>query len=154
MWTFRCPHGANVSISVNTKDDTDTGRSDIDPVLLLIDGAGNLLEFADDNVDCTYEPVCGWSCPEVTHVRCGQGERHSIVVRDFGESVASDIAPPCQEGGGYELTVEVFQGSGPFALGGGPHREVPDFALREGKAPVGPVLDDEDVPERGEEIFK
>jgi hypothetical protein len=147
LWTFECPKGGSVSVSVDTKDDTDTAQSDIDPVLLLVDGKGTLLAVADDEAACTYTPVCGFACPSVTAVACGSDEKHSIIVRDFG---AADI---CQEGGGYELVVEVFKADGSqlsermVRLGGGPKREVPKYALDLGKAPVGPALDDEDVPQ-------
>jgi hypothetical protein len=162
LWTFKCPRGGTVNVSVDTKDDTDNGEADIDPVLLVVDGAGNLLAFADDDVDCTYPPVCGFSCPSVTAVACGSaGPRrgghddddegtHSIIVRDFGAAIG-DAA--CQEGGGYNLVVEVFNADGrqlserKVELGGGPKREVPKYALDLGKAPTGPALDDEDVPE-------
>jgi len=60
LWTFKCPEGGTVSASVDTKDDTDAAQSDIDPVLLLVDGRGNLLALADDDVDCSYPPVCGF----------------------------------------------------------------------------------------------
>jgi hypothetical protein len=131
---------------VDTKDDTDAAESVIDPVLLLVDGAGNLLAFADDDVACTYAPVCGFACPSVTAAACGSDEKHSVVVRDFGAS-------GCQGGGGYNLIVEVFKADGSqlserrVELGGGPKRKVPKWALDLGKAPTGPALDDEDVPE-------
>jgi hypothetical protein len=147
MWTFRCPRGGTVNVSVDTKDDTDAGQSDIDPVLLVVDGAGSLLAFGDDDVDCTYPPVCGFSCPAVTAVACGSDGRHSVIVRDFGTAGTT-----CQEGGGYNLVVEVFTGGGrqlpeqAVDLGGGPRRNVPSWAVDVGKAPVGPALDDEDVP--------
>jgi hypothetical protein len=54
LWTFKCPKGGTVNVSVDTKDDTDAAQSDIDPVLLVVDGAGNLLAIGDDDVDCTY----------------------------------------------------------------------------------------------------
>jgi hypothetical protein len=161
LWTFKCPRGGTVNVSVDTKDDTDNGEADIDPVLLVVDGAGNLLAFADDDVDCTYPPVCGYFCPSVAEVACGSTggrdehdddeETHSIIVRDFGAAIGTDTA--CQEGGGYNLVVEVFNADGrqlaerTFELGGGPEREVPKYALDLGKAPTGPALDDEDVPE-------
>ena len=55
----QCPKGGTVNVSVDTKDDTDTAnidtaQSDIDRVLRVVDGAGNLLAFADDDVDCTH----------------------------------------------------------------------------------------------------
>jgi hypothetical protein len=149
LWTFRCPKGSTVTASVDTKDDTDTAQSDIDPVLLVIDGAGNVLAEGDDEFTCSYAPVCGYQCPRVENVVCGDG-RHSIIVRDFGAAGAL-----CQEGGGYNLTVEVFDASGQSSsqieLGGGPRRNVPQYALEFGKAPTGPALDDEDVP-RGEDF--
>jgi hypothetical protein len=165
LWTFKCPKGGTVNVSVDTKDDTDNAESDIDPVLLVVDGAGNLLAFADDDVDCTYPPVCGFLCPSVTAVTCGndgesdggrhgsERELHSIIVRDFGAAGAT-----CQEGGGYSLVVEVFTADGKqlserrVDLGGGPQRKVPEYALDLGKAPTGPALDDEDVP-HGQEFF-
>jgi hypothetical protein len=147
LWTFRCPGGGTVNVAVDTKDDTDTGQSDIDPVLLVVDGTGSLLAFADDDVDCTYPPVCGFFCPSVTAVACGGEGRHSVIVRDFGTA-----GTDCQEGGGYNLTVEVFTADGrqlseqAVDLGGGPRRNVPSWAVDLDKAPVGPALDDEDVP--------
>lgn len=152
MWTFRCPQGGSVRAAVDTKDDTDDGQSDIDPVLLIFDGQGNLLRFGDDDDSCTYPPVCGFLCPSV-RADCGEAGRHSIVVRDFG--AAEGPGTPCQEGGGYELTIEVLDaGREPLSeqatrLGGGPRKvpAVPGWARDLGKAPVGPILDDEDVPE-------
>ena len=170
LWTFKCPEGGTVNVSVDTKDDTDTAQADIDPVLLVVDGAGNLLAFADDDVDCTYPPVCGFFCPSVTALACGSDGsdnnhrndgnhgsdgKHSLIVRDFG--AAFDEAA-CQEGGGYSLVVEVFGADGKqlserrVDLGGGPKRDVPEYALDLGKAPTGPALDDEDVPQ-GLEFF-
>jgi len=152
MWTFRCPPGGSVRASVDTKDDTDAGQSDIDPVLLIFDGQGNLLRFGDDEAICTFPPVCGALCPSV-RADCGEAGRHSIVVRDFG--AAEGPGTPCQEGGGYELTVEVSDSGGQslsereVRLGGGPRKvpAVPRWARDLGKAPVGPILDDEDVPQ-------
>jgi hypothetical protein len=156
LWTFKCPRGGTVNVSVDTKDDTDAAQSDIDPVLLVVDGAGNLLAFADDNTSCTYPPVCGFSCPSVTALACGSDSEHSIIVRDFGAADATGT--PCQEGGGYNLVVEAFTADGSQVserrvdLGGGPRRDVPKYALDLGKAPTGPGLDDEDVP-HGMEFF-
>jgi hypothetical protein len=147
MWTFNCPPNVVVIVSVDTKDDTDENAADIDPLMFVLDGTGHLIAFADDNRDCTYPPICGFACPRV-EVSCGTGRRHSIIVEDFGAAGS----PNCQEGGGYELTVEVFNGSGEqlsssaVNLGGGPRRTVPEWALADGTAPVGPVLDDENVP--------
>ena len=149
MWTFNCPRAGTVSISVDTKDDTDTQQADTDPIMFLVDGQGTLLASADDDVDCTYPPVCGFQCPAVTDVACGQGGAHSVIMRDFGTADATGT--PCQEGGGYNLTVEVFVRGVQLPeqalnLNGGPRRAVPRWARNAGKAPVGPALDDEDVP--------
>ena len=150
LWTFRCPAGATVGLSVDTKDDTDVGNSLIDPVLLVVDPSGNLVAFADDEYVCTYLPVCPFNCPSAQGIPCGKGGTYSVVVRDYG---ASD----CVGGGGYELTLTVAGGAsgrepGP-SLGGGPERHVPPWAVALGKAPVGPALDDEDVPD-GLEFFE
>jgi hypothetical protein len=152
LWTFRCPRGGTVNVSVDTKDDTDNAESNIDPVLLVVDGAGNLLAFADDNTSCTYPPVCGFACPSVTALACGSDGEHSLIVRDFGSS-------GCVGGGGYNLVAEVFTADGSqfserrVDLGGGARRDVPRYALNLGKAPTGPALDDEDVPQ-GLEFFE
>jgi hypothetical protein len=152
LWTFRCPAGATVSLSVDTKDDTDVGQSLIDPVLLVVDPSGNLVALADDEVNCTYLPVCPFNCPSAQGIPCGKGGTYSVVVRDYG---ASD----CVGGGGYELTLTVDGGAGGrepkpgVSLGGGPGRHVPPWAVALGKAPVGPALDDEDVP-HGFEFFE
>ena len=152
LWTFECPKGGTVSARVDTKDDTDTGLSDIDPILEVLNGKGDLLAFADDNVTCTYPPECGYQCPQVMSVSCGEANPHSLLVRDFG--TATLTALQCAKGGGYELTVTVFDQQGnqvaakKVELGGGAKRQVPDWAVEEGKAPVGPALDDENVPLR------
>ena len=153
LWTFNCPRGGTVNVLVDTKDDTsvESGpESDIDPSLRVVDGAGNSLAIGDDEVGCSYPPVCGFGCPSVTGVACGSRGRHSIIVRDAGKGEAE--GPPCQEGGGYTLFVEVFRANGsPLSerqvdLGSGPRRNVPKYALDLGLAPTGPALDDEEVP--------
>jgi hypothetical protein len=76
-------------------------------------------------------------------------EKLHLIVRDFG---GANIGTPCDNGGGYELTLEVFDRRGnqvstkDVDLGGGPKRNVPDFALDAGLARRGPLLDDENVP--------
>ena len=149
-WTFICPDGGSVSILVDTKDDSDTAGSDIDPLLFVLDGEGNIIALADDNFRCTYMPVCGYACPQVVDVACGEGGRHSAIVRDFGFAALRGV--DCDQGGGYDLFVKVVSGTGDplneraVQLGGGPSRQVPKWALDDGKAPEGPALDDEDVP--------
>jgi hypothetical protein len=143
LWTFNCPAGGTVSVSVDTKDDTDTGKSNIDPFLIMGDAKG-AFGFSDDNFECAIPPVCGFACPSQTATPCGSGQ-HWIIVRDWG-------ANSCTGGGGYDLVVEVFAGDGrslserSVNLGGGPTRKVPNDALASGSAPTGPALDDEKVP--------
>lgn len=152
LWTFRCPQGGSVRATVDTKDDTDDGASDIDPVLVILDGQGDVIGLGDDEDACTYAPVCGFRCPSV-EADCGESGRHSIVVRDFGAATGPD--PACQGGGGYELSLEVLDAGGePLSeqqvkLGGGPRkiRPLPIWLHDAGAAPLGPALDDEDVPE-------
>jgi hypothetical protein len=154
LWTFKCPEGGMITAAVDTKDDRDTGESNIDPILEVLDGTGSLLAVGDDEEACTYPPVCGFDCPMVQEVPCGKVNPHSLLVRDFGTvSINEDR---CAKGGGYELTLKVFNQWGEQVseekvhLGGGAKRDVPDWAVAEGKAPVGPALDDENVPLRTE----
>jgi hypothetical protein len=154
MWTFYCPPGGYVVASVDTKDDTDLGTATLDPILELLDGFGVELATGDDQNICTYAPVCGFQCPAITYP-CGDGGSsglHSLLVRDFG--TATNTGVYCNDGGGYELTVDVFDYYGnelspdEVALGGGASRGVPEWAVEEGKARYGPALDDENVPLR------
>jgi hypothetical protein len=165
MWEFKCPTGGSFSARVDTKDDTDAGTARIDPVLIVHDQDGNILAIGDDELTCTFPPVCGFACPQVVNVACdtqvssdrnskhGAGRHHNerlyLVVRDFG---AGTLGQPCESGGGYELTLEVSDRKGnqlnrrDVDLGGGSRRNVPDFALDAGLARRGPLLDDENVP--------
>jgi hypothetical protein len=149
MWTFYCPYGGSIVASVDTKDDTDLGTATLDPVLEFLDENGTEIDDGDDEIACSYNPVCGFQCPLVK-AKCTSSNLHSLIVRDYG--VAG--TPACNRGGGYELTLDVFDQWGnqlspdEVALGGGPSRGVPDWAVSEGKAPVGPALDDENVPRR------
>ena len=149
LWTFVCPAGGTVTASVDTKDDQDNGQANIDPFLLLHSGSGRLIAFGNDDLDCSHLPVCGFRCPAV-RAPCGATNPHSLLVRDFGG--ATKNGAQCAGGGGYELTVQVFRADGSpvdaarVQLGGGPTRRVPAWALEEGKAPVGPALDDEAIP--------
>lgn len=152
LWTFECPKGGQVWISVDTKDDLDTGVSCLDPVVHVFDSQGNLLATGDDEISCSYPPVCGARCPFFS-AECGSEKQHSLVVRDYG-------ADGCSKGGGYRLLLHVFDGpcSNPLGcagyrlppkevnLGGGPGRGLPDWVIQAGFPAIGPALDDEDVP--------
>ena len=152
LWTFKCPPGGSVRVAIDTKDDTDDAASEIDPVLVILDGQGIVVGFGDDEDACSYPPVCGFRCPSA-RADCGQPGRHSIVVRDFG--AVDGAGPACEQGGGYELSVEVVDAGGQpltdpeeVKLGGGARktRSLPGWLRALGNAPVGPALDDEDVP--------
>jgi hypothetical protein len=152
LWTFTCPKDGTVSASVDTKDDLDTEQANLDPVLNLVDGLGNLRAAGDDEITCTFPPVCGFQCPQVVRILCGDTNPHSLIVRDYGN--ATITGDQCAGGGGYELTVTVFDSEGnpveesKVALGGGPAGQVPAWALELGLgiAPVGPAVDNGNVP--------
>jgi hypothetical protein len=120
-------------------------------VLEVVDGNGNDVTFADDTFNCLFQPVCGFSCPAVSDVPCGVGDRHSLIIRDFG--AAGD---GCEGGGGYDVFLTVFGPDGrefsevSSEFGGGAFRQLPRWVTLRLPAvgPIGPVLDDEDVPNR------
>jgi hypothetical protein len=97
MWTFNCPRAGTVSISVDTKDDTDRSSADTDPIIFVVDGQGTLLASADDTFDCTYAPVCGFQCPAVTDVACRRDGAHSVIVRDVGAAENTGTPPVRKE---------------------------------------------------------
>ena len=151
MWTFRCPPGGSFSVSVDTRDDTDRGEATIDPLLEVVDGNGNDIAFADDTFACAFAPLCGFSCPALDEVACGEGDRHSLIIRDFG--AAGD---GCEGGGGYDVFLTVFGPDGrefseiSTEFGGGAFRQLPRWVTLRLPAvgSIGPILDDEDVPNR------
>lgn len=150
LFLFTCPDGGAFRATVDTKDDLDASASCLDPVVEIYDGAGDLIAVGDDQLECTYPPVCGFGCPEVEAV-CGAPGLHSLVVRDYGTAAVGD--EHCGKGGGYELTVEVSDAAGvplagdEIALGaGGPARDLPAWVRELGLSPTGPNLDDENVP--------
>lgn len=149
LWTFKCPRGGSFSLTIETKDDFDDGTSALDPLVEVVSGDGSFVAFGDDELVCQYEPICGFGCPELIDVPCGQGTRHSLVVRDFGDS-------GCRSGGGYDLTLSVRRADGRALserstdLGGAPGRRVPNWITAD--YPIGtegPLLDDEGVPNMG-----
>jgi hypothetical protein len=148
------PPWGSVNLSVDTKDDNDNGESEINPLLMVVDGTGHRLGIfsgGGEGAPCSFPPVCGAFCPVVTALPCGRGGKHSIIVRDT-DAEAFGFGDSCQEGGGYTLVVEVFGADGrslserEVELGGGPRREVPSFLRGLGLGPTGPALDDEGVP--------
>lgn len=151
MWTFRCPPGGGFSVSVDTRDDTDRGEATIDPLLEVVDGNGNDIDFADDTFACTFQPLCGFACPALDQVPCGEGDRHSLIIRDLGAA-----GEGCEGGGGYDVFLTVFgPDGGEFSevsteFGGGGFRQLPRWVTLRLPAvgSIGPILDDEDVPNR------
>ena len=129
VWTFRCLPDGSFSVRVDTRDDTDQGEAAIDPLLEVVDGNGNDIASADDTFACTFEPLCGFSCPSLDSVPCGLGDRHSLIIRDFGTaSIGGDF---CEGGGGYDVFLTVISARGnefsevSTELGGGAFRQLP-----------------------------
>jgi hypothetical protein len=144
LWTFVCPKGGTVGVTVDNATDADTpgALTGIDPVIYIYDGAGNSLAVVDDSIDCT-NPKCGSTnafhrCPQVL-VACGTGTTHSLVVRDFGTCA-----------GAYSLSLEVRDAKGmslpekKVKLGGGAKAKAPKWLPRALR--VGPAIDDAEVP--------
>jgi hypothetical protein len=146
VWTFKCPAGGHVNVTVQTaEDNVALDLSTIDPVLEILDGTAAVLAFFDDDIECRTPQACGFSCPQARDVPCGKGT-HSIVIAHSGDS-RGDNSDKCQIGGGYTLSVEVFDANGisqpasKVKLGGGPQPKVPN-AVRGPGAPSGPAVDD------------
>ncbi len=160
LWTFRCPRNAVFNLTIDTKDDNDNGRSCIDPMFVVYDGRGTPLVVTDDDLHCSYEPICredcsatgtcvgvGGSCPRVLGFPCGEAITHSIAVRDAGPKDGS--IDDCTKGGGYELRIAVVSSTGTnltTLIGGGPARNLPSWLQGEGFMRNGPALDDENIP--------
>lgn len=148
MWTFRCPSGGTAFIWVDTKDDTDTVESCIDPVAHVFNSNGLLLASGDEDSTCSFLPVCGYQCPKFG-LACVGNRRYSVVVRDFGDATVT--AEQCDKGGGYILHVTIFDRNGlrvkphRVKLGGGPARAVQKW-MKSRHPTKGPLLDDEAVP--------
>jgi hypothetical protein len=150
LWGFRCPPGGRVQVQVDVLGDipleNNVFASRLDPAVDIFDGRGNLLAQGDDELLCTPVLGCDAGCPAVS-VACGQGARHTLVVRDAG------FLPGCFGGGTYQLSIEVFNANrrslspGQVRLGGGVPRNVPQFVINEGfSGRSGPVVDDGVVP--------
>ena len=90
MWVLKCEDGHTVTATVDTRDDLDNAESSLDPVLGVKDEDGNLIAIADDNVVCTFPPVCGFACPSVIFV-CEEDADVALIVRDAGGFSATGI---------------------------------------------------------------
>lgn len=101
QWRFRGRAGQAFTFSVDTRDDDGAGNSLLDPVLVLKRPNGSVVAFEDDNIGCSRDPVCGFSCPEVVTALDATGW-WTIVVRDFNTATTTPVQ--CT-GGGYNLNV-------------------------------------------------
>jgi hypothetical protein len=103
-WTFNGGSGQHVALTVDTRDDFGNGTSGLDPVLVLKDPSGNVVDFADDNVQCNVNavPVCGFQCPQI-NVNLPTTGKYTIIVRDF--DTATTTGKQCN-GGSYLLKVD------------------------------------------------
>jgi hypothetical protein len=102
LWTFRVRKAGNVTIKIDTRDDNGDLTSNLDPIAFLFDQSGkNLLESADDTFECSREPVCGYSCPEIGPIFLERG-MYKVVVRDFNGATVTDAQ--CN-GGAYSISV-------------------------------------------------
>lgn len=143
-WSFTCPKGGTVTASVDTADDNDDDTSNVDPLLVIFDGLGNQVASADDSVACSVAPECGFSCPSVVDVPCGNKGPHTIVI--------VSAATNCTGGGQYQLRIEAFDSKGAsvdgkkLKLGGGAKVKLPKWLNPTGGYASGPMLDDEKVP--------
>ncbi|HYD50686.1 MAG TPA: lysyl oxidase family protein [Terriglobales bacterium] len=147
MWTFVCPPGGSADVSVDTVADRSDGRSQIDPIVFVANSDGTGVTIADDEVDCSIESACGFRCPRLDNVPCGEGGVFSIVVRDHGSFNSA-----CNGGGGYLLNVRVSNSQGEplsdrdIKLGGGARRRIPRWADPTRALSPAPALDNEGVP--------
>jgi len=125
IWTFECPPGGTFTAAVDTKDDTDTGTSQIDPFLEAFSGSGRLIASGDEEFACANPPVCGFRCPQIRQASCSSNP-NSLLVRDFGDAEITGVH--CALGGGYVLFLQVFTSDGApvpaeqVQLGGGATR--------------------------------
>jgi hypothetical protein len=151
MWTFVCPTGGWVSVAVDTKNDTGNGKSNLNLRLEIADKKGNLLALGDEEMNCAYDSICGYSCPQVVDVACGLGNPHTIAIYSHPSNASNtQTGQLCKGGGGYDLTVSAVKRNGvpvtelALALGGSSKRYKPPWAG--GVGIYGPALDDEGVP--------
>jgi hypothetical protein len=103
-WTFNGRSGQNVVLILDTRDDFGNGTSGLDPVLILKDPAGNVVDVADDNEECNVNavPVCGFKC-SIIGVDLPTTGKYTIIVRDF--DTATTTGKQCN-GGSYVLDVD------------------------------------------------
>jgi len=143
-WTFKCPKGGTYSASVDTIDDDGEGNATLDPFFQVHDGTGLLVATQDDNVTCTFTPLCGFTCPSASGLPCGDKNPHLLRIGDNSGHTGC-------VGGGYELTLEVKDKNGvvlppkKVKLGGGPNRKLPKWFDPGKGRKQGPLLDDEQI---------
>ena len=132
LYSFKCPPGFDFDVRVDTRDDGDNSTSNVDLKLGIFDSLGFVAEF-DDELTCTYPPVCGHQCPLALVVLCTNSPM-SLVIRDVG--TADITGTKCSQGGGYELRLSLFDSIG---------NEVPVEFIN-GIGNESPSLNDEAVP--------
>lgn len=151
LWRFTCPPGGSVSLAVDTKNDNGNGTSNLNLRFEIADQRGNLLALGDEDMDCSYDSVCGYVCPQVVDLACGLGNPHTIVIYSYPSNASNTLTGQlCTGGGGYDLIVSAVNRKGVnvtetgLALGGSAKRFKPTWAG--GVGVQGPALDDEGVP--------
>lgn len=151
LWKFTCPPGGAVSLAVDTKNDNGNGTSNLNLRFEIADKKGNLLALGDEDMDCSYDSVCGYVCPQVVDLACGLGNPHTIVIYSYPSNASNTLTGQlCTGGGGYDLIVSAVNPKGvnvtetSLALGGSANRFKPTWAGGVGNQ--GPALDDEGVP--------
>lgn len=151
LWKFTCPSGGSVSLAVDTKNDNGNGTSNLNLRFEIADQRGNLLALGDEDMDCKYDSVCGYVCPQVVDLACGLGNPHTIVIYSYPSNPSNTLTGQlCTGGGGYDLIVSAVDREGAnvteraLAIGGSARRFKPTWAGGVGRQ--GPALDDEGVP--------
>ena len=87
VYTFNGNAGATVSINVNTTDRGD-GQSNLDPIAVVFAPSGASIGRGDDEVPCTFQPVCGFACPSIT-VSLPVTGRYTVLIVDSDDEVCT-----------------------------------------------------------------
>jgi hypothetical protein len=102
QWTFYGRRGGTVHLKIDTRDDFGNNTSGLDPVLILTDSRGNVLNREDDNTTCSIPQVCGYQCPEFSLTLPADGV-YKIIAQDYDSATLTD--QQCN-GGSYLLSFE------------------------------------------------
>jgi hypothetical protein len=106
VYTFNGNAGDTVVISVDTADRGD-GRSNLDPIALLVDASGAVVRRGDDEVVCTFPPVCGFACPRIDVSLPADGT-YTVLIADSNDEVCTggEYAATADGSGGLILTAD------------------------------------------------